>query len=103
MPNCDITEMTTDKFVKECIACYHCKKIFNLDSNEIKINCAGCDQFFHCGIAGQCNGLNCVSITMRGDYHKLSWCINCVPKIEENKEKINGIGSCICGECFKTE
>jgi len=97
----EINEIKTEDFVKECIVCYGCKEIFNLDSNEIKIHCAGCSQFFHCGIAGQCNGQNCCSLTMRNKYHRLSWCVKCVPKIEGNEEKIDGKGYCTCNDCIK--
>ena len=95
----EIKSITTEEFLSECISCYHCKKIFNLGSSEIKIHCAGCNQFFHCGIAGKCRGSLCNQKTMIGDNHRLSWCINCVPKIEGNEEKANGIGTCICKEC----
>ena len=95
----EIKPVTNEEFLSECIECYHCKKIFDLGSSEIKIHCAGCNQFFHCGIAGKCRGSLCNQKTMIGDNHRLSWCINCVPKIEGNEEKINGIGTCICQEC----
>tara|TARA_Y100000590_G_C15504426_1_gene932952 strand:+ start:498 stop:869 length:372 start_codon:yes stop_codon:yes gene_type:complete len=97
----EIENVTTDEFLRECIACYHCKRIFNIGSSELKIHCAGCNQFFHCGIAGKCRGKNCASITTRGKQHELSWCINCVPKIEGNEEKINGEGTCICKDCLE--
>ena len=95
----DYQNVTTEEFIKECISCYHCKKIFNLESNEIKIHCAGCNQFFHCGIAGKCIGPNCNMDTLLGTNHKLSWCIHCVPKLPINCEKENGIGDCICRDC----
>jgi len=98
-PELNIKEITTDKFVKECITCYNCKQIFNLASNKISIHCAGCNQFFHCGIAGKCIGENCNGITMIGGGHRLSWCVNCVPNIPGNEVKTNGIGNCICKEC----
>lgn len=96
----EIKKTTHEEFISECITCYNCKKIFNIGSNEIKIHCAGCNQFFHCGIAGKCSGQNCNLLNMRGENHRLSWCINCVPKIKENEEKINGEGTCICNECY---
>ena len=97
----EIENVTTEEFLSECISCYHCKKIFNIGSSELKIHCAGCNQFFHCGIAGKCRGKNCNLQTMIGQQHRLSWCINCVPKIEGNEEEINGEGTCICKDCLK--
>ena len=93
--------LSTNKFLKECITCYNCKKHFNLSSNQIKIHCAGCNQFFHCGIAGKCSGKNCSSVTMRGKYHRLSWCVNCVPKMKGNEEKPDGMGYCTCNDCLE--
>ena len=84
---------------EEMICCSGCYQKFKLD--QIKINCAGCDQFFHCKIAGTCNGLKCNSLTNRGLPHKLSWCIRCVPNIPENEEKMTRDESCICNECHK--
>jgi hypothetical protein len=95
----DIKNTTQEEFLSECISCHNCKKIFNIGSEEIKIHCAGCNQFFHCGIAGKCRGSQCNLQTMIGKNHRLSWCVNCVPKIEGNEEKTDGIGSCICRDC----
>lgn len=81
----------------EEIRCGGCSLKFPLD--EIKINCAGCDRFFHCKIAGTCYGENCKEETRAGRLHRLSWCTNCVPKIPENKEKVNREDSCICNKC----
>lgn len=97
----DTKKITNEEFLSECICCHNCKKIFNIGSSEIKIHCAGCNQFFHCGIAGKCRGSGCNLPTMIGEKHRLSWCINCVPKIEGNGEKINGKGNCICNDCSK--
>jgi len=93
--------MTTNKFLKECITCYNCKNHFNLASNEIKIHCAGCHQFFHCGIAGRCRGDGCNGTTVNGEKHSLSWCVSCVSAIKGNEEKINGEGTCICRDCLR--
>ncbi len=75
----DSQSITTEEFLKECIACHNCKQIFNLGSNELKIHCAGCDNFFHCNIAGKCK---C----------QLSWCNNCVLSKIKNK--------CRCSDCI---
>lgn len=92
----NIKEITTEEFLKETITCNQCKKRFNLESNEIKIHCAGCNQFYHCGIAGKCNCNECKTILRDNKVHNLSWCVNCAPKIEINKEKKDGIGYCVC-------
>ena len=96
----DSQSITTEEFLKECIACHNCKQIFNLGSNELKIHCAGCDKFFHCGIAGQCRGEKCNETTMGGTIHKQSWCIHCVPPMKGNEEKPNGEGTCLCYDCL---
>ena len=81
----------------ETIRCQGCFQKFSLD--QIKINCAGCDKFFHCKVAGTCYGENCKEETRAGRLHRLSWCVNCVPKIPENKEKNDRTEPCICNEC----
>ena len=87
------------KIPKECIACYQCKEIFKLKSGQIKINCAGCDKFFHCHIAGKCRG-NCTEIfhNSTGETkHTLSYCLNCV-----NPMTCNG-NTCLCNDCVLDE
>lgn len=93
-------EFSTEVFLKECLVCHHCKKIFNLGSNEIKINCAGCGEFFHCGISGKCRCFTCTELTIENKEHNQSWCIHCVPPLEGNEEKKNGIGFCKCYQCI---
>ena len=85
---------TTD----EVIQCHGCFNHFQL--SEIKINCAGCNQFFHCKIAGTCYGENCKT-EVRTGVHRLSWCINCVPGIPENKIRESREDPCICKECHE--
>ena len=92
-PNPSPPEFTMD----ESILCNGCFQRFTLD--EIKINCAGCDKFFHCKVAGTCQGDNCKQETRAGEFHRLSWCTNCVPKIPENVEKSNRGEPCICTKC----
>lgn len=41
---------------------------------EIKIHCAGCDQFVHCGEVRTCP---CDECTVGG--HRLRWCADCAP------------------------
>ena len=78
------------------IKCSGCNDFIPLE--DIKINCAGCDRFFHCCIAGKCIGENCRGQeTILGEKHQLSWCIYCVPGIDQNKV---GGQYCICHECY---
>ena len=92
------TSITPHTFtMDETIRCSGCFQKFTLD--QIKINCAGCDKFFHCKVAGTCYGDNCKGETRAGGFHRLSWCTNCVPKIPENKEKANRGDHCICNKC----
>ena len=88
----DITKITTDQFIKEYLTCEYCKQGFDLQSNEVKIHCAGCDKFFHCGIAGKCDCTDCKSVTMSGACHNLSWCVRCA---QGNYVK-NGVDYCRC-------
>ena len=85
---------TTD----ELILCNGCNQKFSLESNEIQIHCAGCHKFYHCKIAGTCYGPNCYE-NIRGNIHRLSWCINCVPGIPENKINKLRTDKCICHQC----
>jgi hypothetical protein len=82
----------------EVVQCQGCFQKFTLD--KIKINCAGCDKFFHCKIAGTCYGENCTSEFGTNQVHRLSWCINCVPGIPENKIRVKREDPCICNECY---
>ena len=38
-------------FTAELIPCGGCKQVFDLGSEELKIHCNLCNQFFHCKIA----------------------------------------------------
>ena len=82
----------------EHLLCHGCRKCFRLE--DMKIHCAGCNNFFHCCIAGKCIGKNCNDITMDGEKHTLSWCIYCVPGLPQNK--VNG-QFCICGDCHQVK
>ena len=91
--------------VDEQIECQGCHQSYPLVSeNEeqgIKIHCAGCNQFFHCQIAGTCCGTRCSQMTTIGTIHRLSWCVHCVPTCAMNKAKKNRDETCICTECMK--
>ncbi len=83
----DMTVEELNKFNREVMYCGGCKTPFNLGSNELKTHCNGCNQFFHCKIAGKCVGEDC---TYNG--HTASYCYNCVKKTYDN-------GNCLCNDC----
>ena len=84
-----------DKFVKEVIYCGGCKEPFSLGSNELKIHCNLCNKFFHCKIAGQCLGDDCLSV-VNGIPHRARYCYGCVG------QSFDG-GTCLCKECHTKE
>ena len=86
------TERQYGRFTAELIPCGGCQQVFDLGSEELKIHCNLCNQFFHCNIAGKCIGKNCKMT----HGHQLSWCKSCVPDTPFNR-KNNGL--CICYEC----
>ena len=86
----------TEKFCAEIIKCEGCQEHFNLGQNEIKINCASCNNFFHCHIAGACIGSDC-SVILDGEKHSLKYCMGCVnPYLKIN---IMNNGQCLCKKC----
>lgn len=90
--------------LEERIQCHECKECFELSPEEglgIQMCCAGCHNFFHCGIAGTCRGPLCSAKTSIGTSHQLAWCVHCVPKIAMNCEKNTRDEGCLCHECFK--
>lgn len=89
-----ITAEFVDSFGREVIYCGGCKQPFNLHSNELKIHCNLCNQFFHCKIAGPCLGDECLTITEDGTEHRARYCFGCVGRIYDT-------GNCLCKECFK--
>ena len=90
----------TEKINNEIIKCHYCQRKYKLSENKISIHCSGCDQFFHCQIAGTCYGVNCSTQVSIGNIHHLSWCIHCVPKYAVNKEKQTRDETCICNRCL---
>jgi hypothetical protein len=88
-----ITAEYVDKFAREVIYCGGCKQPFNLHSNELKIHCNLCNQFFHCKIAGPCLGDDCLTITDDGKEHRARYCYDCVGKIYNT-------GNCLCKDCY---
>ena len=98
LPNSKYVSATdyADKISKEHIVCHHCKGNFKLSSNEIKINCAGCNRYFHCNIAGKCRGTDCTEILHNGK-HTLSYCLNCV----NHMTVIDN--TCLCNGCVIEE
>ena len=89
-----ITAEYVDRFSREVIYCGGCKEPFNLHSNQLKIHCNLCNQFFHCKIAGPCLGDDCLTITDDGKEHRARYCYGCVGKIYDT-------GNYLCKDCFK--
>lgn len=82
-----------DNFLRESMHCGNCRNIFNLGSDELKIHCNICNEFFHCGIAGECIGEDCMIKDERGRYkHRARYCMGCVKEIY-NAE------TCLCKNC----
>ena len=82
-----------EKFQKEVIYCGGCKQPFDLGSNELKIHCNICNQFFHCRIAGPCMSNDCKIIKYDGSEHRASYCIMCASITYKN-------GTCLCKDCI---
>ena len=86
----------TEKFCAEIIKCEGCQEHFNLGQHELKINCASCNNFFHCHIAGSCVGTDC-SVVLDGKLESLKYCMSCVnPYLKIN---IMDNGQCLCKSC----
>ena len=85
-----------DKFIKEAMSCGHCKQIFNLDSNKLKVHCNICNKFFHCAIARECIGEDCTILDDFGKIHKARYCLSCVSKTFKN-------GKCLCKDCSSSK
>lgn len=91
-------EEFTKKFLSEIITCGGCKQRFSLKDGQLTMNCASCNQFFHCNIAGRCVGENC-KIECDGEICRLGYCKSCVnPNIPMNTDNTN---ICICRTCEK--
>lgn len=71
--------------VDERIKCGGCDDYFSLSSNDLKIHCNLCCQFFHCKIAGKCDGDACKVTLRNGESHQASYCYECVGLISKNK------------------
>jgi len=76
----------------EKMTCGGCHENFDLGSNELKIHCNLCNQFFHCKIAGDCQGEACKIKKIGGIIHRASYCYGCVGILSENK--------ILCKDCF---
>ena len=89
-------EAFIDKFNAELLQCGGCQELFKIGDNAIQTNCACCDKFFHCHIAGSCIGPYC-SVMMDGVKHSLKYCLSCVnPYLKIN---IENNGKCLCKTC----
>lgn len=86
-----------EEFLRESMYCGNCREVFSLSSNELKIHCNICNEFFHCGIAGECIGEDCLIKDECGNpKHRARYCKGCVSEIY-NKE------TCLCKNCGNTK
>lgn len=69
----------------EQIECGGCNELFDLGSNDLKIHCNLCSKFFHCKIAGKCDGDACRITLRNGQTHSASYCYDCAGLISQNK------------------
>ena len=74
------------------VLCGGCKQSFHIGSDELKIHCNHCEQFFHCKVAGECQGEDCKIIDSSGYTHKARYCYSCVSQLYKN-------GTCLCIDC----
>jgi len=81
----------------EMIMCHGCSDKHPVE--DIQIHCAGCNQFYHCCIAGTCYGTECEMKDRKGNVHKSVWCIKCVPIAKINQEKYSREELCVCYQC----
>ena len=85
-----------EKFCAEILQCGICLEKFNLGQNKIISECAGCNIFLHCGIAGKCIGDDC-SCIVDGKKESLTYCVRCVnPYLKVN---LRDNGQCLCKKC----
>ena len=93
-PEKNLINETLEFNADEKIKCGGCNDLFSLSSNDLKIHCNLCSQFFHCKIAGKCDGEAC-NVTLRnGEKHRASYCYDCTGLISDNK--------ILCKDCFMT-
>lgn len=59
----------------ERIRCSRCMR--TLPVADMQIHCAGCNKYYHCGIAGTCACPRCTGTTPSGAPHSLAWCTGC--------------------------
>ena len=89
-------EEFTALFLSEVIECGACNEIHTLQSGKLKINCASCNRFMCCNIAGACIGPDC-SAMVDGEKQSLKYCMSCVnPYLKIN---IENNGRCLCKSC----
>jgi hypothetical protein len=78
-------EPPTEFSIDEQIECGGCNELFDLGSNDLKIHCNLCCKFFHCKIAGKCDGDACRITLRNGQTHRASYCYDCTGLISQNK------------------
>ena len=79
---------------KDVLLCGGCNTAFTLRSEEIKIHCNGCEKFFHCKIAGECQGKDCCIQRPDGSLHRARYCYDCAKIKYDNNQ-------CLCKDCYK--
>ena len=70
--------------------CSGCKNYVN-DLNKFII-CGGCEKYFHCKIAGECIGKNCMNPGFDGEIHRTQYCYCCI-------QLYYGGNKCLCKSC----
>jgi len=80
-------------FTKNELYCNGCKKNFdNININKFII-CGGCEKYFHCKIAGECIGKNCMNRGFDGEIHRTQYCYCCI-------QLYYGGNKCLCKKCI---
>ena len=72
--------------------CYGCKS-YHKDLEKFII-CGRCDRFFHCKIAGECIGRNCMNPGFDGEIHRTKYCYDCIKNVYDNDK-------CLCRNCYE--
>ena len=90
-PDLETINENKNSFTKNELYCSGCNKSYeNLDDFII---CGGCEKYFHCKIAGECIGKNCMNLGFDGEIHRTQYCYNCIRKVYDHKK-------CLCKNCI---
>ena len=83
-----------DTFAKQRLTCAHCMNTYSIRENKIRLYCDGCEKYYCCAIAGECQGRKC-QILVGDEICKSRYCMGCVKRIILLGE------SCICKKCMR--